>query len=180
VKIAVFEEIYAQYSPCVSVSTNKAPRRLEEQSKPSPSPVPVSVPTPALAVQPHRARIRAIECHVNGTLLQMVVDTGASHTILYRNQVNGCGLSRRIDTNPAYSVSFTTVQGRKISSLGVIHNVEMIMGTARSSHQCVILDGAGSHGLLGMDWLNANCALIDVGHDCLRIGLSVIPFVDVW
>jgi hypothetical protein len=164
VKVGDFNAIDVQYSPGVRPSEKRSGPAVQLQLQPQPQP---------------QARIRAIECCVNGTMIQMVVDTGASHSIMYANQVNACGLYGRIDTNRAARVNFTTVQGRQITSLGTIHNVAMNMSGVHSTHHFVVLDGCFSHGLLGMDWLNSNRALIDVGNDCLRIGTGVIPFVDV-
>jgi predicted aspartyl protease len=124
------------------------------------------------------AQICGIECRVNDTTLQMVVDTGASHSILYASQVSACGLDNEIDRNVAYGIHFKTVQGVRITSLGIIHHLTMMIGALRSSHRFAILDGAGAHGLLGMDWLYANRVLIDAGNDCLRIGSDAIPIVD--
>jgi hypothetical protein len=42
-----------------------------------------------------------------------------------------------------------------------------------------ILEGSSLCGLLGIDWLTHNNALIDIVNDCIHLGDETIPFVDV-
>jgi hypothetical protein len=169
VKVNAFDGIDAHYSSFGCRSTVNEPWIWKQRSSPATAP----------GMQARRTCIRAIECSVNRTRLQMVVDTGASHSILYTSQVNECKLGGGIDTNPADLVNFTIVQGTTVKSLGIMRNVPLIIGGISTSHHFVVLDGVSPHGLLGIDWLQENGVLIDIGADCLRIGAEVIPFVDV-
>jgi predicted aspartyl protease len=123
-------------------------------------------------------KIRAVRCIVNGYPVHLIVDTGASRSIMYENQTRLCKCRDRVDTSPEERITFSTIQDARAHSLGILRDVEMRLGTVCGHVTFIVMAGACRNGLLGIDWLDAHGALIDVAHDCMHVGNEVIPFVD--
>jgi hypothetical protein len=52
----------------------------------------------------------------------------------------------------------------------------MTIGNITTWARFAVLDGDSQTGLLGIDWLDAHAAVIDIANECLSIGNELIPF----
>jgi hypothetical protein len=120
-----------------------------------------------------------ITCTVNGAQTKMIVDTGASMSILSASFVLATDLYQRIDYGNKWQLPFATAGGAFTWSLGILHEVPIVVGTTETKQRFVILDSGCENGLLGIDWLLANSAVIDVLNDCMYVGNQKIEFQDV-
>jgi hypothetical protein len=113
---------------------------------------------------------------VHGKTLRMIVDTGASVSLLYMNQVQLCSVSYLI--NEHERIVLSGIADTASPSLGVIHALEVDVGGVSTRGTFVVLAGAQVNGILGIDWLTQNRAMIDVAGDAMQIGGKRVPFVD--
>jgi hypothetical protein len=107
----------------------------------------------------------------------MVVDTGSSASLLYANHVTALGLDPLVDVAPECRLVFATVAG-DATSIGMIHDTELVIGDVVTRVSLAILSVEGAHGLLGIDWLAHNHAIIDTAKDCITIQGKSIEFAD--
>jgi hypothetical protein len=124
------------------------------------------------------ARIRAVICKVHGKTLRMIVDTGASVSVLYRNHVELCSVSYLINEHELCRIELTGISDTRSRAVGVIHALEVQVGGVSTRGSFVVLAGAQVNGILGIDWLTQNRAMIDVAGDAMQLPGRRVPFVD--
>jgi hypothetical protein len=125
----------------------------------------------------HSPGIRMLICRISGISIRMIVDTGSSASILYANHVTTLGLNRLVDVAPECRLMFATVAA-DATSIGMIHNTELVVGDVVTRVSLAILPGEGAHGLLGIDWLAHNHAIINTAKSCITIQGKSIQFAD--
>jgi hypothetical protein len=134
---------------------------------------------PDVAAKVPPPRVRGIVAKVNGAQLSMIVDTGATTSIIYSAQALACGIEWMIDTRRCVRYDFTGADGVLFKTIGVIHALEISFGGLTTHLRVAVVDGDITAGLLGMDWLRANEAIIDVVNDCMYVGTLCISFRDL-
>jgi hypothetical protein len=120
-----------------------------------------------------------ILCHICAVPLKMLIDTGASVSVLYKNHTAFLGIDDKIDTSPASQLSFRAVDSLTKPSVGIIPLLEVIVEGTKTETQFVIFQGECDSGLLGMDWLRRNGGVLDIPNNCLYLGGQVVPFRDL-
>jgi predicted aspartyl protease len=115
---------------------------------------------------------------VNGRPLRLILDTGASMSLIYTSQALACGIEGMIDRRPVCRIVFSAVDAQTRPSVGIIHAVPMSIGAWTSTAKFAVMDGDEQRGLLGIDWLLENAAVIDVVNDCMRVGDKIVYFQD--
>jgi hypothetical protein len=108
----------------------------------------------------------------------MIVDTGASLSLLYSNQVEVCSVGYLIDRREPFRVTLTGIADVASQAVGVIHSLEIDVGGVKTHGSFAVLEGAQVNGILGIDWLTLNHAMIDVADDSMVIQGKRIGFVD--
>jgi hypothetical protein len=108
----------------------------------------------------------------------MIVDTGASLSLLYMNQVELCSVAYLIDRRRECRVVLTGIAEAAHQAVGIIHSLEIIIGGVTTRGSFAVLDGANVTGILGIDWLTQNRAMIDVADDSMLIQGRRIKLVD--
>jgi hypothetical protein len=134
----------------------------------------------ANAMHPRRLdrKIRCLVCKVHGRSLRMIVDTGASLSLLYMNQVECISVAYLIDRSEECRVSLTGVGESVHQAIGVIHSLKVEVGSVVTFVAFAILEQSAVHGLLGIDWLRQANATIRVVEDTIEIGGVQIPLED--
>jgi hypothetical protein len=123
-------------------------------------------------------RTRTILCKIHGKTLRMLVDTGASVSILYMNQVELCSVRYLVDEREPCKIHLVGVGGTKHQAIGVIHSLEIMVGDVKTFGTVAVLDQSEVAGLLGIDWLRQNNAIIRVTDDTMEIDGKVVQFED--
>jgi hypothetical protein len=131
---------------------------------------------PVMKAETRRRPSPAINCFINQRLVTFVIDTGASMSVLYTNQVSQCKVESRLDCSPTSQLCFAGADQGVLRTLGVVHDVELRIGSITTKQTFAIMPGVCQYGLLGMDWLCANNAVIDPVHNRMFIGTKVIQF----
>jgi hypothetical protein len=121
-----------------------------------------------------------IECKVNGKRLYMILDTGASISILYRNQVQFLGMESQVCQSEEFHISFSTVGGGIASSIGRLSSLALIVGNTETKASFAVLETSCHYGLLGMDWLLSNDVVINFCDQCMNFENDKIQFQDFW
>jgi hypothetical protein len=121
--------------------------------------------------------VRCLICQVHGKTLRMIVDTGASLSVLYMNQVEAVSAAYLIDRREELCVTLEGV-GASVKAAGVIHSLQVRIGEVSTFIPFAVLDQPGIHGLLGIDWLRQAKATIRVESDTIEIGGCMIPLED--
>jgi hypothetical protein len=124
-------------------------------------------------------RIRVVLTQVNGTALPMIVDTGASMSVIYSLHALQCGVDWMIDSRPSTRIVFSGVQGTSDPAVGIIQALRITIGNLVTYISVAVIDGDFAAGLLGIDWMHANDVVIDIVNDCMHVGAEVIQFVDL-
>jgi predicted aspartyl protease len=121
--------------------------------------------------------VRRLTCHINGMSQQMIVDTGSSASFIYANQVTALGLTDLVDSAPRYRQTFSTVTGGT-KTIGIIHHIQLAVGDVVTIVSLAVLPGEMTNGLLGIDWLTQNQAIINTAKDCIIIRGKSINFAN--
>jgi hypothetical protein len=130
-------------------------------------------PSPSIGV-----KIRAIICKVHGKTLRMIVDTGASISVLYMNHVELCSVGYLINDHELCRPVLTGIADATSRAVGVIHALEVDVGGVSTRGTFVVLAGAQINGIIGIDWMTQNRAMIDVAGDAMQLPGLRVPFVD--
>jgi hypothetical protein len=120
--------------------------------------------------------IRCVVCKVQGKTLRMIVDTGASLSVLYMNQVELCSVAYLIDRR--CQVVLMGIADAQSRAVGVIHALEIDVGGAKTRGSFAVLEGSNVNGILGIDWLSQNGAMIDTAGDSMVLKGKKVKFVD--
>jgi hypothetical protein len=124
-------------------------------------------------------RVRGVVANVMGAALPMIIDTGAVMSAIYSAQALACGIEWMIDTRPCHRSRFVGVEGVPCRRVGIIHALQITFGGLTTHLKVAVIDGDALAGLLGIDWLHANEAIIDLVNDCMYVGSLRIPFRDL-
>jgi hypothetical protein len=123
-------------------------------------------------------QVRTILCRIHGKNIRMIVDTGASLSILYLSHVQFCSATYLIDTRDEYRPTLVGIGDHANEVVGVIHGLEVAIGCVKTRCGFAVLDKPGEFGLLGLDWLNSVQATIRVWDDSIDIQGTVFKFQD--
>jgi hypothetical protein len=58
-------------------------------------------------------------------------------------------------------------------------DVNLTLGAYSTVASFAVFEWNSLYGLIGMDWLKQNKAILDIPNDCMIIGGESIPFVDI-
>jgi hypothetical protein len=106
----------------------------------------------------------------------MLIDTGASISILYRSQVQFLGMESQVCQSEDFQVSFLHAGGGIASSIGLLPNVSVIVGNTETTASFQVLESSCQYGLLGMDWLLSHDVVINIRDQCMNLANEKIQF----
>jgi hypothetical protein len=123
-------------------------------------------------------KTRCIIGQINGTPLPLIVDTGASVSLLYMNLVESCSLEYLIDKSQECQVALRGIGDNIQNAIGVIHSVQLSIGSISTFGTFAVLPQVAEFGLLGIDWMMENGAIFRVADDSMEVHGQIIKFVD--
>jgi len=123
-------------------------------------------------------RVRAVVARVNGEPLRFVVDTGAAVTLIYASQALKCGVADMIDRRRCCCPLIVGAGGDARTAVGTIRALELDIGGVKTRANAVVMDEDFDTGLIGIDWLDANRAVLDIAGDCMHVAGGTIHFQD--
>jgi hypothetical protein len=101
--------------------------------------------------------------------LTAIVDTGASKSAITKGTLRRLGLTKYIEP---YQSFYFNADGRKTPSLGRIRDVPVTLGHLTTKVSLSVTDAMTYDVLLGMDFLKAGGAILDLRSDCIRYDLG--------
>jgi hypothetical protein len=101
--------------------------------------------------------------------LTAIVDTGASKSAITKGTLRRLGLTKYIEP---YQSFYFNADGRKTPSLGRIRDVPVNLGHLTTKVSFSVTDAMTYDVLLGMDFLKAGGAILDLRSDCIRYDLG--------
>jgi hypothetical protein len=123
-------------------------------------------------------RIGAVICRVHGKTLRRIVDRGASVSVLYMNHVKLCSVAYLLDQHGHSRIVLNGIADTSSRAAGLIHALEVEVAGVSTRGSFVVLDGAHVTGILGLDWMKQNRAMIDVAGDAMQLPGHRVPFGD--
>jgi hypothetical protein len=123
-------------------------------------------------------QVRTVLCRIRGKSIRMIVDTGASVSLLYLSQVKFCSAAHLIDQRVECRPELVGIGQHVSGVVGVIHALDVAVGPVKTIGAFAVVDKPGELGLLGIDWLNSVNATIRVADDSMEIHGHVIRFQD--
>jgi hypothetical protein len=94
------------------------------------------------------------------------------------NQVELCSVTYLIDRRDQCRILLTGIANATNRAVGIIHSLEIDVGGVSTRGSFAVLEGASVTGILGIDWLTHNHAMIDVADDSMLIQGRRIKLVD--
>ena len=114
-----------------------------------------------------------IPVRVNGVDVVAFVDSGAQMTVMSQRLAEKCNIGHLIDKR--FAGVAQGVGSSKI--LGRVHIASIQVGASHFPSTFSVLESANVDFLLGLDFLKANSAILDLAADVLRVGEESLPFM---
>jgi predicted aspartyl protease len=130
---------------------------------------------PQQDIAPVTNYVQSLMCKIGKAVIRMIIDTGASSCVLYANHIREAELEDFVDRNPSCHFVFDMANGTTMTSMGIIHSTDVRIGRIQTISRFVILPNTKTSGLLGIDWLKQNNALIDPANHRIRLQGQAIP-----
>ena len=149
---------------CMSLS---ADRKASEETRIKENTDMINSITPvAQVVSTCKAPVRVAK---HAETLTAIVDTGASKSAITRDTLRRLGLPKYIEP---YQSFYFNADGRKTPSLGRIRDVPVTLGRLTTKVSFSVTDAMTYDVLLGMDFLKAGGAILDLREDNIRYDLG--------
>jgi hypothetical protein len=133
----------------------------------------------AFAQHHHVGRtVRCLVVKIRGKHLRMIVDTGASVSLLYTHHTDLCCVNYLIDRREECQILLSGVGDSLNQTIGMIHFVEIFIGDVKTTGSFAVVDKPDTMGLLGIDWLTRNKATIRIVEDEIEVGGTTFKFED--
>ena len=114
-----------------------------------------------------------VSCTINNQLITAFLDTGAQISVMNITTAVKCNLYDRIDTKR----KSTLVGVGQQDSVGTVYNVELIFGACYTPCNFTILRN-GPDIILGLNFMKAHKATIDLASNVFKIGTYEMPFIN--
>ena len=114
----------------------------------------------------------AMKALLNKQKVVAIIDTGSSGVVISESCFRRLGLIQ--DGEVEFTITSATDTNRKHRK--IIKEVEIEVGKSRATVPAIILEGLHFDVLLGMNWLKAAGAIIDVVNGTIRIAEEKVPY----
>ena len=118
------------------------------------------------SMSPVATKGQTVEAQINGMMSSLLIDTGSAITLIGEDLWRKCKHDH--EELEQWTKQLVSVDGSHVKVLGSC-KVRILLGDQTFVHTALVVDHLTSEGILGVDFLQKNKCLVDLGTNILRI-----------
>jgi hypothetical protein len=123
-------------------------------------------------------KTRCIIGHINGVPFPLIVDTGASVSLLFMNHVESCSVGFLVDKSQECQIRLRGIGDNLQTAIGVIHSVELTIESISTFSTFAVMSQVTEFALLGIDWMMENEVIFRPADDSMEVYGHIIKCMD--